>query len=143
MQNRKRNNSVREGMTLIEVMLVLFILMTLATVGMFAVRGMRAEAKVREAKIMVGQLANAVEQFYTIYDRYPTTEDGLDALRHCPASVDDPSYQPFISFDLKADPWGQQYGYQWPGRQNDGGFDVWSCGPDMDFGTADDIVVSK
>ena len=142
MQNRKKYSG-REGFTLVEVMLVLFILMSLAVIAIGALRGVQAEARKRQAKTIVGQLATAVENFEAIYDRFPSMDEGLDALRHCPASIDSSEYKPFLNTDLGNDPWGQPYTYQYPGRAGDGGFDVCSSGPDMQLGTADDIVVSR
>ena len=140
MQNRKKYSG-REGFTLIEVMLVLFIMMTLAVIAIGRINVMQAEAKKRQAKIMVGQLASEIEKFESIYDRYPTMDEGLDALRHCPASIDSSEYKPFLNTDIGNDPWGQPYIYQYPGRA--GEFDVCSSGPDMQLGTNDDIVVSR
>ena len=138
MQNRKKHSG-REAFTLVEVMLVLLILMTLATVGMLAVRNMGAQAKVREARISIGELSSALENYYSLYDRFPTTQESLDALRNCPASIDISEYTPIIKTDVKLDPWGMPYNYQYPGSRGGDEFDLWSNGPDMESGTADDI----
>ena len=138
MQNR-RKRSGREAFTLVEVMLVLLILMTLATVGILAVRNMGAEAKRRQAKIAVGELAKALDAYYSLYDRFPTTQEGLDALRNCPASIDQSEYRPVITHDVGLDPWGMPFNYQYPGSRGGDEFEVWSNGPDMESGTNDDI----
>ena len=138
MQNR-RKRSGREAFTLVEVMLVLLILMTLATVGILAVRNMGAEAKRRQAKIAVGEYARALDAYYSLYDRFPTTQEGLDALRNCPASIDPSEYRPVITHDVSLDPWGMPYNYQYPGSRGGDEFEVWSNGPDMESGTNDDI----
>ena len=44
-----------------------------------------------------------------------------------------------IETKLESDPWGTAYQYEFPGRHNPKGFDVYSCGPDRLAGTADDI----
>ena len=142
MQNQKKYGG-REGFTLIEVMLVLFILMTLATIAIVGVRVMQAEARKREAAIMVGQLATALENFEAIYGRFPTSDEGLEALQSCPASVDATDYKPFLKTALGTDPWGQPYYYQYPSQSSNGEFDVWSSGPDIQSGTEDDIVISR
>ena len=138
MQNRKRDHK-RGGFTLVEVMLVLLILMTLASVGILAVRNMGAKAKIRQAKLGVQELARALESYYSLYDRFPTTQEGLDALRNCPASIDSSEYTPIIKTEVKLDPWNMPYNYQYPSSRGGDEFDVWSNGPDMESGTADDI----
>ena len=135
----QRRKSDRAAMTLVEIMLVLFILMSIATVGIFAVRGFSEQAKKNRAKIAIGEYARGLESFYTMYGRFPTTEEGLNALRYCPADIDQTDYEPLIKTEVQLDPWGMPYNYQWP-SQRDRDFDLWSSGPDMTSGTADDIT---
>lgn len=138
-QEKKSNRDNRKAFTLVEIMLVLFILMSLATVGIISVRTMSAQAKKRQAAVGVGEYARALESFYSIYDRYPTADEGLDALRNCPASIDQNDYDPIIKSAIKPDPWGMPYNYQYPSSRGGDGFDLWSNGPDMNPGTDDDI----
>ena len=138
MQIRRRNNG-REGFTLVEVMLVLLILMTLAAAGVLAVRNMGAEAKKRQAAITLGEYARALDAYYALYDCFPTTQEGLDALRHCPQSQDSTDYTPVITGEVKRDPWGSPLNYEYPGSSGGDDFDLWSNGPDMQSGTQDDI----
>ena len=135
----RRRNSGRGGFTLVEVMLVLVILMTLATFGVFAVRTFWAEAKKREAAARLGEYAGALEHYYTLYECFPATQEGLDALRNCPPSLDPSDYKPVITGDIKLDPWGSPYNYEYPGSNGVDDFDLWSNGPDMQSGTQDDI----
>jgi general secretion pathway protein G len=139
MQNRKRRNSSREGMTLIEVMLVLLILMSIAAVGLLAWRNMAAEANKRQAVIALGEYARILDAYYSLYDRFPTTQEGLDALRNCPQSIDPSEYKPVLNREVRSDPWGSPYNYEYPGSRGGDDFDLWSNGPDMQSGTEDDI----
>jgi general secretion pathway protein G len=66
--------------------------------------------------------------------RYPTTEQGLDALILEPSSDPAPrNFQPggYIQGGaLPADPWGEPYQYRAPGEHNPHSFDLWSLGAD-------------
>ena len=135
----QKKKSGREAFTLVEIMLVLFILMSLATVGIIAVQQVSGRAKKQQAAIKVGEYAQAVKMFYSIYDRFPTTDEGLDALQNCPASMDQADYDSVIDTNIKPDPWGMPYNYQYPSSRGGDGFDLWSSGPDMSSGTDDDI----
>ena len=139
MQHRKRIVG-RKGFTLVEVMLVLFIMMVLATIAIGSVTMVRAQAKVRQAAITVGQLATAVERYESIYDILPET---LEDLWSPPQTLDATTTWSPITRKVESDPWGQPFYYQYPSQDNNCRFDVWSSGPDGQTGTADDIIVSR
>ena len=136
--------SPREAFTLIEVMIVLFILMTLAGIGVVAVRGAMERARKGEAKLFVQSLKTPLETFLLDHARFPFTSEGLDALLVPPMDVDPAKGEwPYIDpSKVKMDPWGMPYQYVYPGQRNaEGprGYDLWSLGPDMIDGTEDDI----
>ena len=138
-RNHRRRNSGREGFTLLEVMLVLLILMTLAGAGVFAWRNYAAVAKERQAGILIGEYAGCLERYYGLYDCFPTTQEGLDALRNCPPSLDPSDYKSIVTGEIKRDPWGSTLNYEYPGSSGSDDFDLWSNGPDRVSGTEDDI----
>jgi general secretion pathway protein G len=76
---------------------------------------------------------------------YPTTAQGLIALRKLPAGLKNwkdwkgPYVDPLKVKDVPLDPWGHPYHYRSPGLHNPATYDVWSVGPDSADGTADDI----
>jgi len=88
-----------------------------------------------------GAIATALLMFYHDLDRYPTTEEGLDALFEPPADESEAGHWvgPYImpGSDLK-DPWGTPYQYACPGEHNIDGYDLSSAGPDRTFGNEDD-----
>jgi len=135
----RRKNNGREGFTLLEVMLVLLILMTLAGAGVFAWRNYAAVAKERQAGLLVAEYARVLDAYYGLYDCYPATQEGLDALRNCPPSIDPSNYKPVVTGEIRVDPWGSPLNYEYPGSSGDDDFDLWSNGPDMQSGTQDDI----
>lgn len=82
-------------------------------------------------------ISNVLLRFEVENDRFPTTEEGLMALRIKPANC--PNWDgPYLDRD-PIDPWGTPYHYRYPGT---GGkdFDIWSAGPDRKDGTEDDIT---
>lgn len=114
-----RNNSglARQGgFTLIEVMVVVVILAILATVVVPRIMDRPDQARVTKAK----QDIRAVEASLNLYRldnfRYPTTDEGLDAL--VPKYLD----------TLPTDPWGKPYLYLSPGEKSE--FDLYSLGAD-------------
>jgi general secretion pathway protein G len=87
-------------------------------------------------------LGTQIEVFKEQYGRYPTTEEGLDALVHKPNDrmIAEKWVQQllFIGPDL----WGHPYQYRCPGRRNSEAFDLFSLGPDG-VESADDIYFAK
>jgi general secretion pathway protein G len=80
--------------------------------------------------------------------RYPTTEQGLEALVARPTSPPEPLRYPEGGYlrrtKLPEDPWGQPYNYAAPGTNNPHSFDVWSWGADgSPGGTGDDADIGN
>ena len=140
--NKRRNRSPRRGgFTLLEVMVVLFIIVTIMGLAVVAVQGRLALANRRAAFTYVKTLETAIKGYEADMGRAPTTEQGLAALVSVPADAHNPGNWggPYIeSSATSRDPWGMEYRYASPGRDGRT-FDVWSCGPDMTEGTDDDI----
>jgi general secretion pathway protein G len=132
----------REGFTLIEIMAVVIIMgMLMATLGV-VVAGRIERAEMQTAKNQIVRIEQALEFYRLDNARFPTTEQGLDALVERPSSPPEPrSYQPggYIKRDGLKDPWGQPFEYSIPGEHNPHSFDVWSIGPDGQEG-GDDIA---
>ena len=145
MKKNKRNRyQKRGGFTLIEVMIVLFILMTLATMGIFTVQGARKQANYRTALAYVRMLQGAVDRYDADVGRPPTTEQGFLALIQCPADVPEGTWGgPYIQDTATSkDPWGNEYQYASPASRSGSTtrqFEIWSFGPDLVDGTDDDI----
>ena len=139
--NRQNQSSRRGGFTLVEVMAVLLILAITMGLGVVAIQGRVAKARKSAAFTYVKTLETAVKGYETDMGRAPTTEQGLAALITVPADVPNPGSWggPYIeSTATSKDPWGMEYQYVSPGRDGRP-FDIWSYGPDMIDGTADDI----
>ena len=133
--NYRRNRAF----TLIELVVVILILGILAALIIPNVMNRAKEAKVAAAKSDIATLSSALQQFHVDCDRYPTTEEGLGALRVSPANITGWK-APYLDKDVPLDPWSSAYNYVSPGANGDDSFTISSNGPDGAPNTADDIV---
>ena len=126
--------------TLIELLLVLVILAVLAGLILPKFVGRSEQAKITAAKTDIANLEVALDTFEIDNGRYPTAEEGLAALVERPAGLDETWKGPYIKRGIPKDPWQIEYAYEYPGRQNDNGYDLHSFGPDGQDGSEDDIT---
>jgi len=126
----------RGAFTLIELLLVLVILGVLAAlvVPRFAKRS--EQAKITAAGTDISTFATALKTFEIDCSRFPTTEEGLNALVQQPSNA--PNWHKSLEKGVPKDPWGNAYQYACPG-QHDNDYDIWSYGPDGQPGGGDDI----
>jgi general secretion pathway protein G len=98
-------------------------------------------AKGTQARNDFASLTNALQMYRLNAGRYPTTEQGLDALVNRPAIDPQPRMWTQIADRVPLDPWARPYHYRWePGSKPDTEtFVLWSFGKDGKDGTADDI----
>jgi len=95
-------------------------------------------ARIAHAVTQIDNFKAALNMFEVDCGRYPTTEEGLQALIEQPPGVEGWK-QPYIEGKVPSDPWGNPYLYRCPGLHNHEEFDLFSYGPDGKPGTADDI----
>ena len=115
------------GFTLIELLVVMVIIGLLAAIVLPNYIGQSDKARVRAAQAQIMQLGTALDSFRLDVGRYPTSEEGLTALRQKPSSAD--RWEgPYLQKDVPNDPWGRPYVYKAPGDH--GGFDLMSYGAD-------------
>lgn len=119
----KRNR----GFTLIELLVVLAILTMLAGIVGPKVLNQLGGAKSKTAAVQISDLDKSLELFKLDVGRYPTTEEGLQALVQRPGSVNGWS-GPYLKGGVPSDPWGHPYKYANPGPN--GGIEVLSLGSD-------------
>lgn len=129
------------GFTLIEVLLVLVILVTLASLAVTAYDGIRKRANINAATVQIGLFEDQLRLYQLTVGSYPTTDQGLEALRTQPADLADPDKWdgPYMEGTVPTDPWGNEYRYESPGKYNPNSYDVWSPGPNGIEGDDDDI----
>ncbi|MFH1728399.1 MAG: type II secretion system major pseudopilin GspG [Pseudomonadota bacterium] len=130
----------KKAMTLIEIMIVITILGFLATLVTVKTVSFMKSSRIDTVKIQVSKIAGNLDIYNLKCGRYPSTEDGIDALMNPPSSGKCKNYPEggFVD-DVPNDAWGNPYQYSYPGTNNAKGFDLWSMGPDSMDGTEDDI----
>ncbi len=119
------------GFTLIEIMAVVIIMGLLMGVVGVTVFGRVDEARIATTRIQIRQVENALEFYRMDSSRYPSTEEGLQALIEAPPGAR--RYPPggyLKNRDGLLDPWGQPFEYRSPGQHNEYTFDLWSLGAD-------------
>ncbi len=116
-----------EGFTLIELLVVLIILGLLSALVAPKFFGKIEKAKTKTAKAQVELLGAALDDFRLDNGRYPTTEEGLKALREKPGDLETWD-GPYLPKPVPEDPWGRPYHYQSPGEHGD--YDLFSYGKD-------------
>jgi general secretion pathway protein G len=107
-----------------------------------------ASAKDATARSQIEMLGSALDAYRLDNGRYPTTEQGLDALWVQPTTDPVPTgwRGPYLRKAVPLDPWKNPYVYKYPGEQNPTGFDLESYGEDGKpggEGDAADIVSWK
>lgn len=122
----------RTGFTLIELLVVLMILGLLA--GLVGPRVLKqlGGAKSDTAQLQIAELSSALDLFHLEVGRYPTSEEGLNALVDEPTATSGWNGPYLKKTRIPEDPWGQDYHYQYPG--NNGDFDLYSLGRDGNDG---------
>lgn len=116
------------GFTLIELMVVLVIIGVLAALVVPNVLDRADDARTTAARTDVTNLMQALKMYRLDNQRYPTAEQGLQALVQRPTSNPvPPNWKPYVD-KLPNDPWGRPYQYLNPGVR--GEIDVMSFGAD-------------
>ena len=116
-----------KGFTLIELLVVLIILGLLSALVAPKFFGKIGKAKTKTAKTQIELLGAALDDFRLDNGRYPTTEEGLKALREKPGDLETWD-GPYLPKPVPKDPWGRPYHYQSPGEHGD--YDLFSYGKD-------------
>ncbi len=120
------------GFTLLEIIVVVFILGLLAAIVAPKIIGRTDDAKIADAKVQIRNLETALKLYKIDNGVYPTTDQGLDALIARPATGKVPNnYREGGYLEQKRvplDPWGNPYVYVSPGLHGD--YDILSYGGD-------------
>lgn len=128
----KNSHRRRAGFTLIELLVTIAIIATLAAIVAPALFGNVGQARQNAARSQIQILALALDAYRVDNDAYPTTDQGLDALRTFPVVGDPPKNWrgPYLRQIVPLDPWGKPYAYLAPGLSNPNGYDLFTLGKD-------------
>ena len=117
----------KDGFTLIELLVVVLILGLLAGLVGPRMFGQLGKAKLQAAKAQIALFGTALDAFRLDIGRYPTTAEGLKALRQKVGSRGGWG-GPYLPKAIPKDPWGRDYIYRCPGTHGD--YDLISYGSD-------------
>ena len=139
----RRFRSRSRGFTLLELLVVMVIIGLLA--GFVAPRyfAQVGKSQVKVAKAQIDALDKALDQFRLDMGRYPTTEEGLNALQTAPGGTETNTWGgPYLKKGVPNDPWGRPYIYIAPGEHAE--FDLSSLGKDgRPGGTGEDADITN
>ena len=125
MKDETRNRE--SGFTFFEILVVVIIIGLLAALVGPRLFGKVSTAKQKAAKAQIELFGTALDTFRLDIGRYPTTEEGLKAIREKPSGVE--NWQgPYLPKEIPVDPWNRQYVYKSPGEHGD--YDLISHGLD-------------
>jgi general secretion pathway protein G len=144
--------TTRRGLTLLELMIVLIILVGLMAIVGPRLLGTQKKADIRTAQAQIGNLVASLKMYAADMKTFPLTEEGLTLLVSRPEDEalarnwDGPYVE---GGKLPLDPWGSEFQYEYGAEaagedtaSEDSGSDfprIFSIGPDRQPGTADDI----
>lgn len=135
MQNSRFPTAFKAGFTLIEIMAVVLIIGLLSTLVGVAIFPQIDKSRVNAARAQLKMLDAALETFRMDSARFPTTDQGLDALIIEPPDVRNYQAGGYLrERRLPDDPWGNAYLYESPGQNNPHAYDIWSWGADGQAG---------
>ena len=129
-----RTRRPRWGFTLIEIMAVVLIIGLLSSIVGFAVFQQVDKGRVTAARTQIASLENVLELYRMDNARFPTSEQGLQALVEPSTTSPEPRNFPEGGYlkggRVPLDPWNSPYLYESPGQHNRHSFDLWSFGAD-------------
>ena len=115
MRNRSKGQA---GVTLIEMMVVVTIIALFAALVLPRMMGQADKARKTAARAQINAYTTALGSYKLDTGVFPTTEQGLQALRTKPENVE--NWQgPYLQKDVEGDPWGHPYLYRFPGEHGD------------------------
>jgi general secretion pathway protein G len=126
-ENRGVTGARNRGFTLVEMLLVLVILATLAAIVYPKVMGRSEQARVTAAQTQIANFKTALDAFEVDTGYYPKGRNGLMDLIQQPRDVVG-WHGPYLE-SIPKDPWSNDYIYECPGKHNPSSYDISSPGP--------------
>jgi general secretion pathway protein G len=136
----------RAGVTLIELLVVLAAIAILASVVGPALFQNVGDAKISAARTQIEMMTTAMGSYRVDTDAFPTSEQGLEALRSRPntGEIVRNWRGPYLAKVVPMDPWGRPYIFVSPGVANPTAFDLYTMGRDGRIGgTGEDADITS
>jgi len=127
----------QKGFTLIEIMVVIIIVGLLSALVAPKFFGKIDQAKIKTTKTQIELLGSALDSFRLDNGRYPTTDEGLNALRENPGELKNWD-GPYLPKPVPKDAWENEFSYLSPGEH--GQYDLFSYGSDNAEGGEDKMA---
>lgn len=134
------------GFSLIEILIALTLLGIAGTFVAGQIFKQLTEGQIKSTHIQMGNFKSILQDYRRKCGRYPTTDQGLDALIAKPTGGKECKNYPPDGFmdaeEVPRDPWDEEFFYESNGKK----FNIWSYGPDREEGgegTDEDIYLNK
>jgi general secretion pathway protein G len=137
--NRPFGEKRERGMTIIEILIVIALMSTIMAVLVTNILDKSDSAKADLTGVLQSKLGDNLKMYKLDTARYPTTEEGLQALIDAPATSRNWK-GPYIDAEKLNDTWGNPFQYELINARQ---FKIMSAGMDGEFGTGDDIIFPK
>lgn len=146
-----RRPATRRGFTLTELLIVMAILVLLVSLVGPRLLGSKEKADINSVKTQIGMFQASLERYAIDMNRFPSTEEGLQALVEDPTQADAGDEEgaggsawdgPYLKqTTVPKDPWNKSYAYEYPPTRSKGDLpEIWSFGPDGQEDTEDDVI---
>ena len=121
----------QQGMTLVEIMVVIAILGILMTIVGIAALNQLEKAKVGTTEVQMGNLESALLLYKVDHGKYPSSAEGLDALVNPPPGKNGKTFPSYVEGDaVPTDAWDNPFLYYSPGTHGDHDYEIVSLGAD-------------
>jgi general secretion pathway protein G len=134
-----RPTRLQSAFTLLEIMLVVVIISLLLGAAIYNMGGNVESARKVRVEADISSIKTQLKLYNGLNGFYPNTQQGLKALVNQPTTEPRPRHWNQSFEQIPRDPWGTEYNYTCPGKHNPNSFDLFSSGPDLQAGTADDL----
>jgi len=135
MKKRNVKKIKQQGFTLLEIIVVITIIAIMASYIAPKVTGFTGDTRIKKVKSDILVLESSLELYKLDNFKFPTTEEGLKALKTSPESAKNWRKGGYVTRLFK-DPWGNEYFYANPGSHAD--IDIYTLGADGAEGGEDD-----